>query len=159
MRKPLSLIRDVVFFTGYYLYVGRRSSPNCTANSMSRSFPSIEGIYRNFSITRAVCCGCISDFFSQFYLLPWIGALVITGIAIGITLTTRKISDSVLKSRSAPIFDLFPAIFLLVLHNQFFHNLTVDIGILFTLSVFYLHITMSFKNRLPRIAVTLFSGA
>jgi len=72
---------------------------------------------------------------------------------------TRKISESVLEGRSMPIFDLFPAIFLLVLHNHFFHKLTVDIGLLLVLSFFRLHLGMSLKNRLPRIVVYLLSGA
>jgi hypothetical protein len=159
MRKPLSLIRDAVFFTGYYLYGWKVIKPElyCQFNEPVFSFD--RRYLSEFLNYPGGVLRLISDFFSQFYLLPCIGALIITGIAAAITLMTRKISDSVLKGRSAPIFDLFPVIFLLVLHNQFFHNLTVDIGILFALSVFYLHIATSFNKRLPRIAVALLSSA
>ena len=155
MRKSFNLIRDVVFFAGFFLYVWKGIRPElyCQFNEPVFSFDS--RYLSEFFHYPAGILQLVSDFFSQFYLLPWLGAVIITGIAAGITVTTRKISDSIFKSRST---HLFPAVFLLVLHNQFFHNLTVDIGILLVLLFFRLQLGMSPRNRQFRIAVFLSSS-
>ncbi len=144
---------------GYFLYVWKAVRPELYSQFNELVFSFDRRYLSAFFHDPGGVLRLISDFFSQFYLIPWLGALVITGFAVGITFMTRKISESVLEGRSMPIFDLFPAVFLLVLHNHFFHKLTVDIGLLLVLSFFRLHLGMSLKNRLPRIVVYLLSGA
>jgi hypothetical protein len=155
MKKSSGRIRDTVFFGGYFLYAWKAIKPDLYCSFNEPVFSSDSRYLSGFFHYPGGLLRLFSDFLSQFYVIPWIGALVLTGIAAGLTFATRGISESLSKGRSARPAHLFPAVLLLVLHNHYFHQLTADIGILLTSAAFYLHLRMAAKSRLMRTAWAL----
>jgi hypothetical protein len=155
MKKSSGQIRDIAFFAGYFLYAWKAIKPDLYCLYNEPVFSSDPRYLSGFFNYPGGFLSLLSDFFSQFYLIPWLGAFVLTIIAAGLTLVIRAISDSLLKEQSDRPAHLFPAVLLLILHNHYFHPLTADIGILLTCSAFYLHLRMAAKSRLTRIAWAL----
>jgi len=100
----------------------------------------------------------LSAFLSQFYYIPWVGALVVTLLLIFISMTTLGILKKLGLKQPIIIAHLIPAAFLLILHNEYDHKLVVTLSLLISLLVTYLFLLFNFQKPILRLLVFTLSA-
>ncbi|NQT27268.1 hypothetical protein HQ585_18080 [candidate division KSB1 bacterium] len=83
---------------------------------------------------------------SQFYILPWIGAAVITLIIGGIVSLTHLWLNRLQPERTDVWLHLIPGLFLLMLHSHYHHPLSMTLGLLLAMAGLVLYTSIPIKN-------------
>jgi len=147
------------FFLLFYLYVWLRIDPGLVNQSQDTLFLSDSAFLNQFMQYPGGLADYASAFLSQFFIYPWLGALIITLLAGCLYfLTSRMIS---LVSDSANIFfiSFIPVLLILVLHSSYEHTLSADLGLLLVLGFFILSIQISSQKAVFRFIIyTLVAG-
>ncbi|MBC8181395.1 hypothetical protein H8E88_09740 [candidate division KSB1 bacterium] len=149
------VIRDVVFFLLFYLYVWLWINPALYYQWQQPVFFFDVTFFKEFLIYPGGLLEYFSAFLSQFYYYPWAGALIITLILWLTGWATRifiKSKSSIDKSR---LLHLFPAVLLLVMHNQYKHLLATSVGLLFLLIFLNIYVRIAAHKTIFRLAVYL----
>jgi hypothetical protein len=92
-----------------------------------------------------------SRFLSQFFLLPWLGAMILTVTALMVTFSFKGLIHSAAPGRQTGPFVLVPAMALLIMHSQYEYQLNFTLGLLITLSVALLFIRLPFQSLVFRL--------
>ena len=126
------------FFFLFFLYVLIKINPALYYQGQEPVFFFDSRFFHEFLSYPGGPVEYISAFLSQFYYYPWIGALLITLIAWLVSLSSKSIIKSISNVKQVQIAHLIPAVLLLFLHNNYDHQLSIDIGLLISLGTFNL---------------------
>ncbi len=146
------VIRDVIFFLLFYIYVWLWINPALNYQWQQPVFFFDITFFKEFISYPGGLLEYFSAFLSQFYYYPWAGALIIILILWLISWATRnfiKSNSSIDKSR---LLYLFPAVLLLVMHNQYKHLLAISIGMLMVLIFLNIYFRIASNRTIFRLA-------
>jgi hypothetical protein len=112
------LIRDILFFTGLFLFIWLWINPRLIFQNLEPVFFKGAG----FFMTTVTAPGGLTDYMAaliaQFYLIPWAGSLLITLQLIGVAWLSKSALQKILKS-SVRSFHLLPSVLLLILYTRY----------------------------------------
>jgi hypothetical protein len=143
------------FFPLAFLYVWLWIKP-CLYLQRSESTFIIDSNYFNqFVQYPGGLTAFIGSFLRQFYYHSWMGALIIVLTLIFMYFILYRIIRRLNKYAVNLIY--LPLILVLILHTEYDHAITTNMGILFSLSFFYLYLRTSRKKIWINIVCFLFS--
>ncbi|MDZ7261587.1 MAG: DUF6057 family protein [candidate division KSB1 bacterium] len=151
-----TLVRTGIFFLLFYLYLWLWINPALYYQRQEPVFLLDSRFFREFLSYPGGLVEYVAAFLSQFYYYPWVGALIITLIAWLICLATQRFIKSVSGVHQVQVLHLVPAIFLLILHNQYKHPLATSLGLLLSLVFLNLYVRIAPGHAGLRLVVYLF---
>lgn len=157
----LSIILDSVFFIAFFLYVWLIINPVLYYQAQQPVFFFNTSFFNEYLGYPGGIIEYISSFLSQFYFFSFWGAFVVTIIALLISLLSKDILKSVSNIKQVQFVHLIPPALLLILHNNYNHQLFLSLGLLAALSFYSLYIHFAPKKNFWRIVYYLilsFSG-
>jgi len=142
---------DFVFFIAYFLYLWLRINP---ALYFQRQQPILLFDFQFLKEFLSLPGGPVAwsaAFLSQFYYYSWVGAGIITALAILSCWLTRRILP--LKNAALPLqlLSFVPAVLLLILHGQYNHPLAHSVGFVVGLLFFYIYLKLAPQSLLKRL--------
>lgn len=99
----------------------------------------------------------LSVFLSQLYYYSWLGALIITLVAGGLYLVTKKLITLAGGGRKLSFVSYIPAIILLISYNNYYHPLTAGLALLTVLLFSVVHEKISVRINSSCLNLILFS--
>jgi len=151
-NRIFNWIISPLFFIGFYLYFILKIQPELIYQLQEPIFYLNQRFLIEFLKYPGGLTDYLSNYLSQSFFIPWLGALVITLIAIIMTLCFKRIIQVTLPDwKTGPVI-LYPAIALLILHSHYEYHLTYSVGLMIALlcTVFYIRISSaSIIIRLP----------
>ncbi|MBN1782387.1 hypothetical protein JW948_14730 [bacterium] len=94
-------------------------------------------------------------FLSQFLVIPWLGAFIITILSILLYLLTSRLIGLLSGTKNRALYACIPVMCLPVLYGRYDHSLAVDLGLLLTLFVFILFIRYRPRSMVIRLLLYL----
>ncbi len=147
------------FFLFFYLYVWLRIDPGLINQYQDTLFLFDSTFFNQFLQYPGGLIDYASAFLSQFFIYPWLGAFIITLLAGGLYFLTYRIIRSLCDFPNSFLVPFIPVLLILVLHSDYAHPLSVDLGLLFALGFFILFIqTVSLKTALHFVIYVLVAG-
>lgn len=154
---PRPPIRPCLFFLLFYLYVWLRVDPRLMYFWLSPAFPTFSlspGFFRAFLARPGGPVEYLAAFLSQFHYYSWAGALVITVVAVLLSLATGVFIKSMGDARPRVI-HFVPAAMLLLFYNRYFHALSVTPGLLTAMAFVCVYVRMRSSRPAARLAIFL----
>lgn len=95
-----------------------------------------------------------SAFLSQFFIYPWLGALVIALLAFSLYLLTSRMM-ALCGSQNMFLVSLIPVVLMGMLHSNYKHTLSVNLGLLSAIFFFVLYVRIYPRKHILRFALYL----
>ena len=142
LTKPdfLNIILEIVYFIAFFFYVWLIINPVLYYQTQQPVFFFDSNFFNEFLSYPGGVIEYISAFLSQFYYYSFYGAIVVTIIAWLISLLTKDIIKSVSNIKKVQFIHLIPSTLLLIMHNNYNHQLYISIGLLVSLSFYSLFV-------------------
>jgi hypothetical protein len=158
IRNRTDIVIRLLFFLFFYLYLLVWVNPSVSYFIQQPVFL----FEKNFLFKHLSHPGGIteylSQFLSQFYYFPWLGALIVTLIVWLITYITGKIIISLGLKRNVLLLQLIPAITLIFLHGKYEYKLESSLVLLFSLTTFLYYLRVSGLKFIYKITVIFLSS-
>lgn len=148
-RNWTGLIIPFLFFVSAFLYIWLRIDPVLINQNQDTLFLFDRTFFHSFLQYPGGPAEYISAFLSQFMIISWLGALIITLLCFLLYDLTFRIIK-LLFSSSNRILPYIPVLFMLILHSHYGHLLSVNLGLLLTLLFFILFIRIHKKKIIGR---------
>ena len=126
-------LRAAAFFGLCYLYVWLRIEPHLIFHVQEPVFFRGWAFFHGFVQVPGGIAAYAAALAGQAYAFGWLGALLITSVAVGTGLCARDYVRGV-TSRRLDIVALTPVVLLLVLHNRYRYDLVFDLSLLTALA-------------------------
>lgn len=150
LQNIICIFTAMVFFSFFFLFVLLQLNPQLFYLRQTPVFY----FEQNFFLEQISLPGglveYIANFLYQSYLVPVLGALVITGVALLLTLATRTFLRHSNQKLTMPLFVYLPATLLLILHSHYPHTLALSLAFVITVSFAILFFKLNSKNTLLR---------
>ena len=163
MKPPKhTLIKPIpacLFFILFYLYIHLRIHPSLIDLQQDTLFLFDSGFIRRFLIYPGGLSEYASLFLSQFFVKSWIGALIITILAVLLFLLTDRLIKETLRLEHTFLLPFFSPLLILMLHSSYRHTLTADLGLLLTLFLFLLFLRLAKKTNTLHLLLCLILSA
>ncbi len=153
-----NLVISLIFFISAFLYIRLKINPLLYYQNQEPIFFSDSRFFQKFLNYPGGLAEYASAFLSQFYYIPWAGALIVVLLFIFISLTVLGILKKLGLKQPMMIANLIPAALLLVLHNDYDHKLAVTLSLLITLIFTYLFLSFNFQKLIPRLLVFILAA-
>ncbi len=156
-KLPLT---SIIFFICVYLYLWLIVDPKLIYHSFailsgspvfSRGLPFLKG----FLQYPGGLIEYFSAFLSQLYYYSWLGALIITLVAWGLYLGTKKLIVLAGGRGNLSFVSYIPALVLLISYNNYYHSLNAYLAILTALLFSVVHEKFSTRTELLRLILFL----
>ena len=139
----------------YYLYIWLYINPILYYQNQKPVFLIDERFFNQFFSYPGGLTEYLSAFISQFYLYPWIGALLIVVIIWFITILTSSLIKSISEKSELQFIQFIPALLLLALYSSYDYSLSISLGLLIALFFTFLYIKFSPENKILRLLIPL----
>ncbi len=139
-----------LFWIAVYVYLLLRVRPALYFQIQEPVFYTGWEFFRPFLAEPGGLLRYVSDFAAQAFLVPWLGALLVTAALFLVSLIFRDISR-LIDGNNRPLFYLLPAVLLLVLHNNDRHELTVTLGVPAALAAAWLYLRLAPRSQVTRL--------
>ena len=154
-NSSLEIIRFVIFFILYYLYVWLVINPSliyygCGIVPFPVFYKGFD-FFKDFLLYPGGLIEYVSAFLSQFYYHSFIGSFIITVISIFICLLTGKFITAICNMRFHSILYI-PAILLLMIYNKYLNCLTTGLGILVCLFFIWIYLLILKSRTILRLS-------
>lgn len=156
---PGHIVRDLLFFTLFYLYLWLVVEPHLIFHGSDRitnfpSFYSTWGFFTSHASRPGGLVEYLSAFLSQLFCFSWLGAIVITMQAWAFRLSTACLLKAMHLKR-LHVIAYAPAVLLLVMYGQYTYFFPTTMALLCALALacVYLHLAL---KRTPGMAATCF---
>lgn len=162
-RLSLPLIRFAFFFVIFYLYVCFFIDPRLIYHGygiIPTPVPAFywgTGFINRFLTYPGGLTEYISALLSQFYYFQHIGSLVITVVAMLICIATGKYVTAIGNTRFRAIL-FIPALFIVMIYDQYFHCLDISLGLLITLFFLLIYLLTTRFSAIFRLVVFFVSS-
>lgn len=153
-----SLFLSSIFFIASFLYVWLKINPLLYYQNQEPIFFSGSRFFQKFLSYPGGLAEYVSAFLSQFYYIPWAGALVVILLLIFISITTVGLFKKLGLKQPVIIAHLIPAAFLLILHNYYDHDLIITFNLLISLMATFLFLAFNFQKPILRLLVFTLSA-
>jgi tetratricopeptide (TPR) repeat protein len=131
------------FFLLFYLYFWKRIDPSLVYQEQESVFFFGHAFFRSFLNRPGGCVEYVSAFLSQFYMVPWVGALIVTAIAWLAAQSIVWMVQGLNGPRSMQAVHLAPAGLLLMLHSNSVYPLAASLGFIASLICFNIYIRIA----------------
>ncbi|MBN1782777.1 hypothetical protein JW948_16695 [bacterium] len=142
----IGALRDLLFFSASFLYIWKWIQPELIHCYQEPLFQTGADYIGPVLAVPGGFCDLAGSFLAQFYIFPWLGALIITLEIAGFALIIRPVVRRILNTGSAHALHLLAALLLLLLHTQYNHSPSVTMGLITASASFYLYMRTSIKN-------------
>jgi hypothetical protein len=144
------IIRDVIFFLGFFLYIWLGINPALYNQRHDPVFLLDSGFFRGFMNYAGGPLDYFAALLSQLYYFPILGALLITVLIWGITLLTAALIRIIRPGQAVQFVQYIPAVLLLILHSHYKHPLAASLGLILSLVFVLIHLQAA-KDSLSRL--------
>jgi hypothetical protein len=147
-KSPLA---SVIFFICIYLYLWQIVDPKLIYHSFGVFYENpvfYKGVsfLKDFLHYPGGLIGYFSAFLSQLYYYSWLGALIITLVAWGLYLGTKKLIVLAGGGENLSFVSYIPVLILLISYNNYYHSLTAYLVILTALLFSVVHEKISTRT-------------
>ncbi len=149
----------LILFALFYLHIRLLVNPKLLYYQHFPVFLTGFGFLEGFLRRPGGLAAYASAFLSQLYCYPWVGSAVITLIALLTCAATRGLLNIMAGARVHPAVYLFPAVVLLMLHNQYNVRLGTILALLTALAFANVYVRIALRSTLLRLAVFLLLSA
>ncbi|MDA0334542.1 MAG: DUF6057 family protein, partial [bacterium] len=153
-RGGFGPLRVAAPFGLLYLYVWLRIDPSLIYHVQEPVFHRGWTFFRHFLVIPGGPTEYMAALLGQTYVLPWLGALVVTLVAAGICAASWGVVRS-LGGHPPEIVAYAPAVLLLILHNRYRYDLALDLALLLPLVAAVSYCRLPISAHLLRSAVLL----
>ncbi|MEE2658226.1 MAG: DUF6057 family protein [Candidatus Latescibacterota bacterium] len=145
----LGLPRAAAIFGLFFLYVWLRIDPRLIYHVQEPVFFRGGLFFAFFLGHPGGVTEYLSALFGQSYVVPWLGAFVITAVAVMICASTYVFLKAVEVSHAGFV-SVIPATLLLILHNRYRYDLGYDLGLLLSLAGAALYASLPWRQPFAR---------
>jgi hypothetical protein len=149
-RNWIGILIPFIFFVFVFLYIRLRIDPGLINQYQDTLFLFDRSFFHSFLQTPGGAAEYLSAFLSQFMIIPWLGALILTLLSVLLYELTFLIIK-LLFNTSNRVFPFIPVLFIMILHSRYTHPLTVDLGLLLTLFFFILFVRLRSAKMVLRV--------
>jgi hypothetical protein len=151
----IPILLSCLFLCAYYFYFFYFIEPVLTYEVQESAFLLDGRFFNSFLMYPGGLSDYFSSFFMQFYYHSWSGALVITLIALILSVLAYAVIRSAYEQIKVLTIHLFPALLLLALYSDYKQPLSNIIAVIISLSSYLLYIKLASKNLLLRLVIFL----
>jgi hypothetical protein len=151
------ILRECIFFIGFFVYVWLRINPALYYQRQDPVFLLDFQFFRDFLTYPGGLLEYAGAFLSQLYYFSLWGAFIVTASAWAVTRLTAAVIGGLRPGSQIQAVHYIPAILLLILHSHYTHSLDIDLGLILSLACTAVYCRFSRKNHL-RIAYYLGCG-
>ncbi len=130
-NQLLHIIFAVLFFGGYFVYLWLRVNPSLFFVAREPVFFFDASFFHQFTSYPGGIAEYAGEFLSQLFYKSWLGAIVMTIMAMLITCATHLIIKNISGSRS--FLSYIPAAFLLAVYSAYNYPIATDVAMALTL--------------------------
>lgn len=150
------LLASGLFFIAYYLYYYFVINPALIYQRQEPAFISDSRFLLNFTIYPGGIADYLAVLLGQFFYYSWVGALIMTCIAVVLSVLSCGVFRSLSSGRHIGAICLLPAVIILGIYSDYKQPLSPVLAVTFSLSVYLLYTVLTLKSKALRLVLFLF---
>ena len=135
----------------FFFYVWLRVNPKLIFHNQSPIFVVSWSFFINRTGELGGSLYYLAEMFAQLFYFPWLGALILTLVAMTVSLLTKIYLQNLTGQRIVTV-HLIPLLFILALQNRYEHSLALNLGVLIGLASAVLYLRLRLDKPVVRFS-------